>query len=231
MNVYLVEPTVDLQEEYLEFYQEWKNSGETMIPWVIEKDPSNFRNMVQELLDAAEGKNLLEIAAMRETSPADAVFDLLLEENAGVTMVISWGEEVDITNALAHPMQIVGSDGIFGGKPHPRLYGTFPRILGRFVRDQEILTMSEAIRHMTGAPAQLLRLKDRGYIAEGYWADIVIFDPNTVADLATYEEPLLEPTGIHYVLVNGEIAVNNSLFTGRTAGKVIRREEISLKIT
>ncbi|KNB73566.1 aminoacylase [Brevibacillus reuszeri] len=180
---------------------------------------------------AAEGKNLLQIAAMRETSPADAVFDLLLEENAGVTMVISWGEEADITNALGHPLQIVGSDGIFGGKPHPRLYGTFPRILGRFVREQQILTMSEAIRHMTGAPAQLLRLKDRGYIAEGYWADIVIFDPNTVADQATYEEPLLEPIGIHYVLVNGEMAVNNSIFTGKTAGKVIRREEISLKIT
>lgn len=178
-----------------------------------------------------EGKNLLEIAAMRGTSPADAVFDLLLEENAGVTMVISWGEEADITNALRHPLQIVGSDGIFGGKPHPRLYGSFPRILGRFVREQGILTMSEAIRHMTGAPAQLLRLEDRGYIAEGYWADIVIFDPNTVADQATYEQPLLEPIGIRYVLVNGKVAVDNSIFTGMTAGKVIRSEEISLKIT
>ncbi|EJL32696.1 amidohydrolase family protein [Brevibacillus sp. BC25] len=178
-----------------------------------------------------EGKNLLEIAQMRGTTPADAVFELLLEENAGVTMVISWGEEEDITNALKHPLQIVGSDGIFGGKPHPRLYGTFPRILGRFVREQEILTMSEAIRHMTGAPAQLLRLKDRGFITEGYWADIVIFEPKTVADQATYEQPLLEPIGIKYVLVNGKMAVDRSSFTGLTAGTVIRNEEISLKIT
>ncbi|MED4750560.1 D-aminoacylase [Brevibacillus choshinensis] len=187
-------------------------------------------SVTSETNRVVEGKNLLEIAQMRGTEPADAVFDLLLEENAGVTMVIPWGEEEDIVSAMKHPMQIVGSDGIFGGKPHPRLYGTFPRILGRFVRDKEILGLSEAIRHMTGAPAQLLRLKDRGYIREGCWADIVIFDPKTVADLATYEQPLLEPIGIKWVLVNGEMAVDHSAFTGTTAGKVIRSEEIPLEI-
>jgi N-acyl-D-amino-acid deacylase len=148
-----------------------------------------------------EGKNMLEIAEMRGTNPADAAFDLLIEENSGVTMVVYWGEEEDVMYGIKHPLQIVGSDGIFGGKPHPRLYGTFPRVLGRYVREKKVLTLAEAIRHMSGAPAQLLRLKDRGLLREGYWADVVVFDPETVTDCSTFEEPLREPIGIKYVIL------------------------------
>lgn len=153
-----------------------------------------------------EGKNMKEIAEQLEVEPADAAFKLLLEENAGITMLIHWGDEEVITGGIQHPLQIVGSDGIFGGKPHPRLYGTYPRVLGHFVRDKKALTLEEAIRKMTGAPSQLLRLKKRGLLKEGFAADIVIFDPQTVKDNATYDEPLQEPTGIHYVFVNGELA-------------------------
>ncbi|MFC0416463.1 amidohydrolase family protein [Cytobacillus solani] len=171
-----------------------------------------------------EGKNMVEIANLLEVEPADAAFKLLLEENAGITMLIHWGEEEVITGGMQHPLQIVGSDGIFGGKPHPRLYGTYPRVLGYFVRDKQALTLEQAIRKMTGAPAQLLRLKNRGLLKEGYAADIVIFDPQTIKDNATYEEPLQEPSGIHYVFVNGQLAVEEGKYLGVTAGQVIRRE-------
>jgi N-acyl-D-amino-acid deacylase len=130
--------------------------------------------------------------------------------------------EEDILQVMKHPLHMVGSDGVFGGKPHPRLYGTFPRVLGHYSRDKQSFPIWEAVRKMTGAPAQLLRLKDRGFLREGNWADIVVFDPNTVIDQATYEDPLQEPLGIEYVLVNGQIAVEHGVYTGVTAGSVIR---------
>lgn len=169
-----------------------------------------------------EGKNLLEIADIRGTTPAEATFDLLLEEHANVAMVVHWGIEEDIVAAMQHSFQMVGSDSIFGGKPHPRLYGTYPRVLGHFVRETHALTLQDAVRRMTSAPAQLLQLKDRGLLREGYWADIVVFDEATVMDRATFSEPLLNSTGILHVLVNGKIAVKNGLWTGVTAGKVLR---------
>jgi N-acyl-D-amino-acid deacylase len=170
-----------------------------------------------------ENKNMLEIAQMRNRTPADAAFDLLVEEEANITMIAHWGDEEDIIYGMQHHLQIVGSDGIFGGKPHPRLYGTYPRVLGEYVREKAALSLPEAIRRMTGAPAQLLRLHDRGFLKEGYKADVVIFDPKTVKDRATYEEPLREPEGIQHVIVNGQVAVEASQFTGETAGVVIRR--------
>lgn len=176
-----------------------------------------------------EGKNMVEIASLLNQEPADAAFRLLLEENAGITMLIHWGEEDVITGGIQHPVQMVGSDGIFGGKPHPRLYGTYPRVLGYFVREKKALNLEQAIRKMTGAPSQLLRLNKRGLIKEGYAADIVIFNPLTVKDNATYEEPLQEPSGIHYVFVNGQLAAENGKYLGVTAGQVIRRESANAK--
>ncbi|RXT02779.1 amidohydrolase family protein [Ammoniphilus sp. CFH 90114] len=170
-----------------------------------------------------EGHNLVEIGKMRGVEPAEAAFDLLIEENAVVTMIIHWGVEEDVMDVMKHPLQMVGSDGVFGGKPHPRLYGSFPRVLGRYAREKEAFPIWEAVRKMTSAPAQLLRLHDRGILREGNWADITVFDPQTVIDRATYENPLQLAIGIHHVLVNGEIAVLNHEYTGITAGKVIRR--------
>lgn len=178
-----------------------------------------------------EGKHMAQIAEELGMEPADAAFQLLLEEKAGITMLIHWGMEEDIISAMQHSLQIVGSDGIFGGRPHPRLYGTYPRVLGHFVRENKALSLEEAIRKMTGAPAQLLRLKDRGFLKEGYAADIVIFDPGTVKDQATYEAPLQEPAGILYVVVNGEMVVQNGRYTGKTCGKVLRREEAHVENT
>lgn len=175
-----------------------------------------------------ENKNMIEIAELLEKTPEDAAFDLLLEEDANITMIAHWGVEEDLIYGMQHPLQIVGSDGIFGGKPHPRLYGTYPKVLGEFVREKKALTLPEAIRRMTGAPAQLLRLKDRGFIKEGYKADIVVFDPKTIKDRATYEEPLLEPVGIEHVLVNGVQTVKFGEYTGSTSGEIIRRKTATL---
>lgn len=169
-----------------------------------------------------EGKNMTQVADIRGQEPSDAAFDLLIEENAGITMTNFWGQEENIIHGMKHPLQMVGSDGIFGSKPHPRLYGTYPRVLGHYVRNQSAFPLAEGIRKMTGAPAQFLRLKDRGLLHENYWADIVIFDPETIIDNATYENPNQTPTGISYVIVNGKITVKNGEYTGETSGQVIR---------
>lgn len=170
-----------------------------------------------------EGKSVQDIAAMVGQEEADLAFDLLLKANGDVTMIGHWGVEEDITKAMQSPYHMVGSDSIFGGKPHPRLSGTQPRILGRYVRELNVLTLEEAIHHMTGAPAQLLRLKDRGLIQEGYWADIVIFDPARIADHATYALPLEEPQGIEYVLVNGLVCVEHGECNLALNGQIIKQ--------
>ncbi|MED4018516.1 D-aminoacylase [Sutcliffiella cohnii] len=178
-----------------------------------------------EELKSFEGKSVKEIADTKNESPDDVAMDLLVAANANVTMVVHWGLEEDVVQLMKSPYHIVGSDSIFGGKPHPRLYGTQPRVLGRYVRELKILTLEEAIHHMTGSPAQLLRLKNRGLIKEGYYADIVIFDPETVSDQATFSDPLQEPIGIEYVLVNGEVSSEeNRVDTESLHGKVIQSE-------
>ncbi|RYM02731.1 D-aminoacylase [Sporolactobacillus sp. THM7-7] len=178
-----------------------------------------------------EGKNMVAISELRGQTPYEAAFDILIEEKAAVTMIIHFGKEEDLLLGMCHPLQVVGSDGVFGGKPHPRLYGTFPRILGRYVREKHALTLEQAVHHMTGAPAQIIRLKDRGFIKENYWADIVVFHPETIADRATYEHPLSTPDGIHHVFVNGEWVVKDGHFTGKLPGKMIRyitKQEVDL---
>lgn len=170
-----------------------------------------------------EGLSLLEVAERKGTEPAYAAFDLLLEEEGEVMILIHWGNEADVERVMRHPLQMVGSDGVFGGKPHPRLYGSFARVLGHYSREKEAFPIWEAVRKMTGAPAQLLRLRDRGFLREGYRADLVVFDPAAVADQATYEHPLQQSLGIQYVLVNGQMAVSNGQFTGVTGGTVIRQ--------
>lgn len=170
------------------------------------------------------GKSVTEIATLWGKCPDEAAMDLLIEEQAAVTMIIHWGEDKDVINAMQHPLQMVGSDGVFGGKPHPRLYGSFPRVLGHYAREKSVFPVWEAVRRMTHAPAQLLRLQDRGMICEGYQADIVVFNPNTVIDQATYHDPLQQCIGIEHVFINGAWTVKEGEFTGMTAGKILRRQ-------
>jgi N-acyl-D-amino-acid deacylase len=168
-----------------------------------------------------EGRRLPEIAQARGQSPAEALFDLLVEEDAAATMIVFWGEETRITEAMRHPLQMVGSDGIFGGKPHPRLYGTFPRVLGPYVRNGT-LRLEDAVRRMTAAAAHRFGLVGRGLLVPGAWADVVVFDPATIADRATYEAPHQYPVGIRHVLVNGVPVVRDGEVTGARPGRVLR---------
>jgi N-acyl-D-aspartate/D-glutamate deacylase len=139
-------------------------------------------------------------------------------------------DEKDNLAVYKAPFHMVGSDGIalapYGKlasfKFHPRAYGTFPRVLGRYVRESGVLTLEEAVRKMTSFPAQRLSLKDRGIIREGMWADLVVFNHDRILDKSTYEQPSLYPEGIEYVIMNGEIVIEDGQHTGRLPGKVLR---------
>jgi N-acyl-D-amino-acid deacylase len=171
-----------------------------------------------------EGKTLQQIADAQKGEPAEALFDILLEVNAEALMVLFGMAEEDVTNILKHPAVMVGSDAIPStGKPHPRYFGAFPRILGKYVREDKALSLQEAVRKMSSMPAQKLGLRERGMIREGMWADVVIFDPKTIEDKATFANPRQYPLGIPYVLVNGQIAVREGKITGGLAGKVLRK--------
>ena len=180
---------------------------------------------------AFEGKNMPEINEMRgDPDIFTSLFDLLLEEEAAAQMVTFTMKEDDIVRIMRHPLQMIGTDsssctttGPFSkGKPHPRHYGTYPRILGRYVREKGVLGLEEAIRKMTSLPAQRFSISDRGLIRTGMYADITIFESENVIDKATYAEPHQFPEGIRYVIINGEVAVDNGRFNGILAGKTLR---------
>jgi len=177
-----------------------------------------------------EGKAVTEIARLEGKDPMDAVFDLLLAEEAQVSMVSFGMCEGDVRRVMRSPYMMVCSDGkgvapqgITGrGKPHPRYYGAFPRVLGHYVREG-VLVLQEAVRKMTSMPAQRLGLRDRGLLREGFKADITLFDPDGVKDEATFKDPHRFASGIPYVIVNGIIVVDDSEHTGALPGKALRR--------
>ena len=163
---------------------------------------------------------------MRETGrdAIDTICDLLLAENLRINQVTSGPWTKTLRPFIVHPVGMVGTDSTFvGAKPSPRTYGSFPRILGQFVRDEALLSLEEAVRKMTAAPAARLGLSDRGTIRDGAFADLVVFDPATVRSTATYDEPRSYPGGIEHVIVNGTIVVDAGRHTGATPGRGIRR--------
>jgi len=169
------------------------------------------------------GKNLALAAEMLRKDPYDFVLDLLAEENMGVSMIVFCMSEEDVATVLKLPYQMVGTDGLLGGRPHPRAYGTYPRILGRYCREKEILTLEQAVRKMTYMPARRLGLKNEGLIEEGMRANITVFNPETVIDRATYEEPTQYPLGIEYVLVNGTLVIDEGEQREVLPGRVLRK--------
>jgi N-acyl-D-amino-acid deacylase len=172
-----------------------------------------------------EGRMLADIATMLGVS-ADEALNRILAADPGAVGVFFVMDEADVRRVLAHPLCMIGSDGIpsVSGKPHPRLYGTFPRVLGEYCRDQKLFPLEEAVRKMTSLPAGRMNLAERGELREGWAADIVVFDPKTIADRATYEEPRQYPAGIEYVIVNGEIAAERGRQTAARAGRLLRRD-------
>lgn len=172
-----------------------------------------------------EGRMLVDIARDEQVDIADLVRTILTAPKGDRTICIHFIiDEEDIKTNLRHADMMVGSDGIpdLSGRPHPRLFGTFPRVLGKYVREENVLTLPEAVRRMTSLSAQTFGLVDRGRIAPGYWADLVLFDPATVIDKATYDDPQQAPAGISMVLVNGQIALDKGRHTGVGSGKMLR---------
>jgi len=173
-----------------------------------------------------EGMSIAEIAAIRGEEPVSACFNLIYEEGNFIYGVHHTMSEEDVKTVMRVPWVSIGSDGSainldYPGKPHPRNFGTNPRVLGKYTREEKTLMLEDAVRKMTSLPAQVLGLKNRGLIREGYWADLVVFDPEAVADSATYENPKRYPKGIDYVLVNGVVVVDQGRHTGARPGKVI----------
>jgi N-acyl-D-amino-acid deacylase len=177
-----------------------------------------------------QGKRLSEIAKLWNKDPIDALFDLLIEDRAFTSVAVFGMSEPDVASALQQPWVSIDNDssgaspeGILGQEhPHPRAYGTFPRILRKYVREEKKLTLEDAIRKFSALPAQRMRLADRGVLKEGMWADMVIFDPATVRDLATFQNPNQLSQGMEYVLVNGLPVIDQGKMTGALPGKVLR---------
>jgi N-acyl-D-amino-acid deacylase len=177
----------------------------------------------------AEGRRLSEIGAARGLDPLDAALELIVDEKGRAYMILFQLDEADLRTALAHPHVMIGSDGsslapygpLAEGKPHPRSYGTFPRVLGEYVREQRTLSLATAVHKMTGLPAARLGLRDRGVVRAGARADLVVFDAGRVADRATYEDPHRYPDGIEHVVVNGRFVIKHGEHTGSLPGRIL----------
>lgn len=200
--------------------------------WLGVKGPEGIliASVPEPELKKYEGKNIAEIAAMQNKEPMEAMFDLVLAGGDRVGAVYFEMNEDDVRLALKHPLVAINNDSqaaspegpLSESKTHPRAYGTFPRILGKYVRDEKLLPLEDAIRKFTSLPAQRMKLKDRGLLRSGYFADVTIFNPGTVRDLATFENPHQTSVGIEYVFVNGVLAVDQGRVTNKLGGKPLR---------
>ena len=170
---------------------------------------------------AAVGLNLVELGKLRHTDPYNAVFDLLLEEENAVGMVDFYGTEENIKTIMKRPEMNACTDGLLSGKPHPRVYGAFPRILGKYVRQEKTLRLEEAVYKMTKKAAQTFKIAGRGQLKPGFAADVTIFNQDTVIDKGTFTDPVQYPEGIEYVIVNGRIAVAKGKYTEQRHGRVL----------
>ncbi|MGE5619143.1 MAG: N-acyl-D-amino-acid deacylase family protein [Sphingomonadaceae bacterium] len=167
------------------------------------------------------GKSLSQIAEVWGVTPYEALIRLLLEEEFAVTMILFSQSEEVVEEIMKLPWHMFCSDAVMIGKPHPRAYGNYPRILGHFVRERRVLTLEDAIKKATSVPAARLGLRDRGVVEEGKAADLVVFDPARVKDTATYDDPMQYPVGINHVLVNGRLVISEGRHTGALPGHAL----------
>lgn len=205
---------------------EWDNE------WLAIPGPESILICVVQnpALRPLQGKTLAQAAASRHQDPIDALLDILIEDKAYTSVAVFGMEENDVALALTQPWVAIDNDsqgtaptGILGQEhPHPRAYGTFPRILRKYVREQHLLTLQDAIRKFTSLPAQRLGLTDRGVLKQGMWADIAIFDPEQIHEVATFENPNQLSVGIQYLLVNGVPVIAEGKATNALPGKVLR---------
>jgi N-acyl-D-amino-acid deacylase len=215
-----------LKEEITTDHKEWENiylgsggASGVLIGSVVNRD-----------LDAMQGKRVSQIAEEQGKEPLDALFDLILADHGQTGAIYFMMSEDDMRTAMQSPFVSFCTDSgarandgpLAGSKSHPRGWGSYPRILGRYVRDERLLTLEQAIHKMTGLPAKRVGLRDRGLLLAGSYADITIFDPRTVIDRATFEMPNQHPEGIKYVIVNGQLSVDDGRRTAALAGRALR---------
>ena len=199
------------------------------IPW--QWDSIQLAHVTGPAYQRFVGSTLSDVAAALQMEPLDCLLHLIESQQNDVSVVMFNRDEADVQFFLAHPLSMIGSDGsaiaprdqALQSKPHPRFYGTFPRVLGRYVRELGVLTWEAAVHKMTGAPAARLGLRDRGLLAVGKKADVVIFDPLTITDVATFSDPHRFPDGIDHVLVNGQAVVTPAGVTPNRPGRVLTK--------
>ena len=215
------------------------------LKWEISNDAKDWENIylgsggpsgiligavVNRELESWQGKRVSEIAAAQNKDPLDALFDFIIADHGQTGAIFFMMQESDMQAALKSPLVSICTDSaaratdgpLAGSKSHPRGWGTYPRILGKYVREEKLMPLELAVHKMTGLPAANVGLKERGLIREGYFADVTIFDPKTVIDRATFEEPNQYPDGINYVIVNGKIEVDKGERTSTLAGRPLR---------
>jgi len=215
-----------LKQEISQDQQDWENiylgsggPGGVLIGSVVNRE-----------LDSLQGKRIAEIAEQQKKDPLDVVFDLIIADHGQTGAIYFMMSEADMRAAMQAPFVSFCTDSgsratdgpLAGSKSHPRGWGSYPRLLGRYVRDEKLLSLETAIHKMTGAPAARVSLRDRGLIREGMFADVVVFDPAKVMDRATFESPNQYPIGIEYVMVNGKMSVDQGQRTTALAGRVLR---------
>jgi N-acyl-D-aspartate/D-glutamate deacylase len=172
---------------------------------------------------ALEGKHMLEISEMMGKDPEDAMMELLIRERGNLSIVYFHMSEADVRKVIAYDKSLIASDslGCVTGKPHPRSYGTFPKVFAKYVREEKLLTLEQAVRKVSSFPASRFKLGKRGLLVPGYAADLVVFDPDTIRDTATYQEPIRFPDGISCTIVNGKVTVSGKRHTQERVGSFI----------
>jgi N-acyl-D-amino-acid deacylase len=188
---------------------------------------SGFKN---DSLKYLTGKTLAQVAQMRNVSPAETIIDLVIQDDSRVDAIFFLMSEENIKKQIALPWISFGSDeqslapeGVFlKTNPHPRAYGNFSRLLGKYVRDEKVISLEEAIRKLSHLPAENLKIHKRGLLKAGYYADIVLFDPREITDHATFEAPHQYATGVRHVFVNGQQVLKDGDHTGATPGRIVR---------
>jgi len=208
--------------------------GPEIIKTIMRKQGSPERVLVigfnTDSLKYLQGKTLAEIAAMRGTSPEETVMDLVIDDGSNVSAVFFSMSEDNLRRQIAQPWMSFGSDGksmapegvFLKSATHPRAYGNFARLLGKYVRDEQVISLEEAVRRLTSLPAATMKIERRGALKEGYYADVVVFDPAGIQDHSTFEDPHQLSTGMSHVIVNGVQVLRDGEHTGATPGRVVR---------
>ncbi|USX51963.1 amidohydrolase family protein [Lentzea sp. HUAS12] len=212
---------VDTRERIREEIEEIGSDGCHGVP--VDWDSIEINGVRNERNAHLVGSSVLQSAARLGRNPAELYFDVLVDERLGTSCLMHVGHEENVQAIMKHPAHTGGSDGLLvGDRPHPRAWGTFPRYFARYVRELGVLSLEECVEHLTGRAAKRLRLTDRGLVREGYAADLVLFDPSTIADTATFDQPRQQAAGIPYVFCNGVTVIDDGTATGSLPGHSLR---------